>query len=68
MARVEEEERKQNRRWIGEKELRSAFLGLTGRAPRLTGRATEASGQSPVRSKHDHMRLFRGDQTQTESG
>jgi hypothetical protein len=50
-----------------EKELRSAFQGLTGRAPRLTGRAVEASGQSPVRSFSDWTRPFRGDRTQTES-
>jgi hypothetical protein len=44
MVHVEEEERKRNHRWIGEKELRFAFQGVTGRADRLTGRAAEASG------------------------
>jgi hypothetical protein len=51
-----------------EKELRPAFQGLTGHAPRLTGRAVEASGQSLVRSKCDRTCPFRGDRTRTESG
>jgi hypothetical protein len=50
------------------KELRSAFQGLTVRAPRLTGRAAKASGQSLVRSFTDRTHPVRGDRTQTESG
>jgi hypothetical protein len=50
------------------KNLRSAFQRLTGRAPRLTRRAVEASSQSPVRSRSDRTRPLRGDRTQTESG
>jgi hypothetical protein len=44
------------------------FHGVTGRADRLTGRATEASGQSPVSSWRNRTRLVRGDRTRTESG
>jgi hypothetical protein len=61
MVREEEEEKKRNRRWICEKELRSAFQGLTGRAPRLTGRAAESFGQSPVSSFTDRTCPVRGD-------
>jgi hypothetical protein len=51
-----------------EKELRSAFQGVTGRAPRLAGRAAEASSQSPVSSFTDRTRPVRGDRMRTESG
>jgi hypothetical protein len=68
VARVEEEEKKKTTDGLVEKELRSAFQGLTGRAPRLTERAIEASGQSPVRFKSDQTCPFRGDRTRIESG
>jgi hypothetical protein len=50
------------------KRLRSAFLGVTGRADRLIGRAGAASGQSSISSWRDRMRLVRADRTWTESG
>jgi hypothetical protein len=52
----------------GEKELRSAFYGVTGCAPRLTGRAVEASGQSLVSTFTDRTCPVRGDRTRKESG
>jgi hypothetical protein len=48
--------------------LRSAFYGVIGCAVRLTGRAAEASGQSPVSSWRDRTCLVRADRTRTESG